>query len=39
VAAGDTVLTPKGVPLVVEAVGSDYAGPFATARRITKEEK
>jgi hypothetical protein len=38
VAVGDTVLTPKGVPLVVEAVGSDYAGPFATARRITNGE-
>jgi hypothetical protein len=32
---GDTVMTPRGVPVVVLALGSDYPGPFATARRIS----
>jgi hypothetical protein len=34
VAVGDTVMTPRGVPVVVVEIGSDYPGPFATCRRV-----
>jgi hypothetical protein len=35
VGAGDFILTSRGVRAQVVAVGSEYPGPFATARRIS----